>query len=178
MNITEAIQTRQSDRDYQSTPIEPEKIRQCIESARLAPSACNAQAWKFVVVDNLDTKNKIADCAASMGMNKFLHQAPVIIAIVLEKPNATSRIGGWIQGKEYTLIDIGIAAEHICLQATELGIGSCIIGWFDEKKVKKILQVPKSKKVPLIISLGYARGEHREKVRKPFDAVCSYNQYE
>ena len=177
MNIIEAVQTRQSDRDYQTKSVEPEKIQQCIESARLAPSACNAQAWKFIVVDDSETKNKLADCAANMGMNKFLHQAPVIIAIVLEKPNATSRIGGWIKGKEYTLIDIGIAAEHICLQATELGLGTCIIGWFNEKKVKQILNIPKSKKVPLIISIGYANGEHREKMRKSFESVCSYNQY-
>jgi len=176
-SVVSIIAQRQSDRSYKATPVEPEKIQLCIEAGRLAPSACNAQPWKFIVVDNPDLKNAVAVCGASAGMNKFLNQAPVIIVVVLEKANASSFIGGIIKGKDYTSMDIGIAVENICLQATELGLGSCILGWFDEKKVKQLLHIPKSRRVPLMISLGYTDGEKRTKKRKTMEEICSYNKY-
>ena len=110
-------------------------------------------------------------------MNKFLFQAPVIIVIVLEKVDALSFISSLFKGKDYAVMDIGIAAENICLQATELGLGSCIVGWFNEKKVKELLHIPRSRKVPLMIGLGYADGEKRDKKRKSIEEICSYNKY-
>jgi len=177
MKILDAIGQRQSDRSYKTDPVESGKIQLCIEAGRLAPSACNAQPWKFIVVDHMQLRNGIAECGASAGMNKYLVQAPVIIVVVLEKTNAASLIGGIIKGKDYTLIDIGIAVENICLQATELGLGSCIIGWFNEKKVKQLLRIPKSRRVPLMISLGYTDGEKKQKKRKSIKEICSYNGY-
>ena len=177
MKLLEVIANRQSDRSYKATPVEPEKIQLCIEAGRLAPSACNAQPWKFVVVDNQELKNKIAACGASMMMNKFLSQVPVIVVVVLEKANATSFIGGLVKGKDFTVMDIGIAVENICLQATELGLGTCILGWFNEKKVKQLLHIPKSRRVPLMLSIGYPDGEKRTKIRKTTEEICSYNRY-
>ena len=177
MTLEELINKRQSTRKYKSLEVEREKITQCLEAARLSPSACNAQAWKFVVVDEPELRNKIAESATSFGMNKFAIQAPVIIIVVLEKPNASSAIGAKIKNKDYTLIDIGIAVEHICLQATELELGSCIMGWFNEKKVKKLLQIPRYKRVPLLITLGYPDDQARQKVRKPLNDICTYNRY-
>lgn len=177
MNVFEAIKTRQSNRNYFSQPIEEEKVKQCLEAARLAPSACNAQGWSFVVVDQIELKNKIAQHGASLGMNKFLTQAPIIIAVIVEKPNFTSWIGSLIKRKDYSLMDIGIAVEHITLQATELGLGTCIIGWFNEKKIKKLLHIPNRKHLALLISMGYPADEHREKIRKPFEEVIKFNRY-
>jgi len=175
----EVIQSRQSDRAYLTTPIEKEKLDRILEAARLAPSACNAQPWKFIVVDNSELKNKIADCTSStiLGMNHFTKQAPVHIVIVEEKANFTSSAGSLIKNKTFPLIDIGIAAEHICLQATAEGLGTCMIGWFDETKVKKLLNIPKSKRVPLIITIGYPAKETREKRRKSLNDVVSFNSY-
>lgn len=175
----EVIQYRQSDRAYLTTPIEKEKLNRILEAARLAPSACNAQPWKFIVVDDFDLKNKIADCTSStiLGMNHFTKQAPVHIVIVEEKANFTSSAGSLIKNKTFPLIDIGIAAEHICLQATAEGLGTCMIGWFDESKVKKLLNIPKSKRVPLIITVGFPAKETREKRRKPLNDVVSFNSY-
>jgi nitroreductase len=175
----EVIQSRQSDRAYLTTPIEKDKLDRILEAARLAPSACNAQPWKFIIVDNQDLKNKIADCTSStiLGMNHFTKQAPVHIVIVEEKANFTSSAGSLIKNKTFPLIDIGIAAEHICLQATTEGLGTCMIGWFDESKVKKLLNIPKSKRVPLIITIGYPAKETREKRRKPLNDVVSFNRY-
>ncbi|MGE0088007.1 MAG: nitroreductase family protein [Bacteroidales bacterium] len=179
LDFLEILKRRQSDRAYLPKPIEKEKLNRIIEAARLAPSACNAQPWKFIVVDDFDLKNKIADCTSSkvLGMNHFTKQAPVHIVIVEEKANFTSSAGSLIKNKTFPLIDIGIAAEHICLQATAEGLGTCMIGWFDESKVKKLLNIPKSKRVPLIIAIGYPAKETREKRRKPLNEVVSYNGY-
>ena len=174
------ISTRQSDRAYTNQPIEREKIEKIIEAARIAPSACNAQPWKFIVVDDEELKNKIADTTSSkvLGMNHFTKQAPVHIVIVMEGANLTSNFGSLVKRKHFPLIDIGIAAEHICLAATAEGLGSCMVGWFDESAVKKLLNIPKSKRPMLIITLGYpAKPETREKRRKEIGQVVSYNQY-
>ena len=177
--LLELINKRQSDRAYLSKPIEKEKLGRILEAGRLAPSACNAQPWKFIVVDDQELKNKIADCSSSkvLGMNHFTKQAPVHIVIIEENANFTSNAGSFIKGKHFPLIDIGITAEHICLQAAAEGLGSCMLGWFDEIKVKKLLKIPKSKRVPLIITLGYPEKETREKRRKDLDKIVSYNAY-
>ncbi|MCK5170982.1 MAG: nitroreductase family protein [Bacteroidales bacterium] len=177
--LLDLLKYRQSDRAYLATPVEKEKLERIIEAGRLAPSACNAQPWKFVIVDQEDLKNKIADCTSSkiLGMNHFTKQAPIHIVIVEEKANLTSNAGSLIKNKQFPLIDIGITAEHICLQATAEDLGTCMLGWFDETKVKKLLNIPKSKRVPLIITLGYPASETREKRRKDFDKLVSYNSY-
>ncbi|MDA3953230.1 MAG: nitroreductase family protein [Bacteroidales bacterium] len=178
-NLIDLLKYRQSDRAYLSNPVEKEKLERIIEAGRLAPSACNAQPWKFVIVDEPELKNRIADCTSSkiLGMNHFTKQAPIHIVIIEEKANFTSNAGSLIKNKTFPLIDIGIAAEHICLQAASEGLGTCMLGWFNEPKVKKLLNIPKSKRVPLIITLGYSASETREKRRKDIKDIVSYNSY-
>lgn len=174
------VQNRQSDRAYDTRPVDREVILRIIEAARLAPSACNAQPWHFIVVDEPELKNKLADAAASrvLGINHFTKQAPVHIVIVMEPANLNSNFGSFVKGKTFPLIDIGIAAEHICLAAKAEGLGSCMLGWFDEPAVKKLLDIPKSRRVPLIITLGYpANDEVRQKRRKDFNEIVSFNKY-
>jgi nitroreductase len=173
------IISRQSDRKYSNKPIEKEKLERIVEAGRMAPSACNAQPCKFIVVTDPELIGKIAEAASSKltGMNSFVAQAPVIIVVVREKPNFSSKVGAAIKNKDYSLIDIGIATENICLQAKSEGIGSCIIGWFDERMLRKILFVPGKKRVELIITLGYSLSEQREKRRKPAAETVSYNKY-
>jgi nitroreductase len=173
------ITSRQSDRKYSHKPVEKEKLERIIEAGRMAPSACNAQPWKFVVVTDPGLVLKIAEAASAklIGMNSFVVQAPVILVIVREKANMSSKVGSTIKNKDYSLIDIGIATENICLQAKAEGIGSCIIGWFDEKLIRKLLDIPRSKRVELIITLGYSLSEQREKRRKPSEETVSYNKY-
>lgn len=177
--MLELILRRQSDRKYHNDPVEQEKLDRILEAGRMAPSACNAQPWKFVVADDQAILAQLADAASAklLGMNTFVSQAPVMIVIVREKPNLSSRIGGTIKSKDYSLIDIGIAAKSICLQAIAEGLGTCIIGWFDEDRVKSILGIPSSKRVELIITLGYAAGEYRQKKRKPKEETVSWNKY-
>ena len=176
MDFSELVNKRQSDRKYQQKPVDRALLLQCLEAARVAPSACNSQPWKFVVVDEPSLVSEMASAAAGMGMNKFAFQAPVIVVVVLEKMNLTARIGSVIKDKEYSLLDVGIAVEHFCLQAAELGLGTCIMGWFDEKKVKRLLGIG-NRRVPLLITLGHPAGATREKVRKSQDEIVSWNKY-
>lgn len=176
MDFERLINVRQSDRKYSGRPVDRSLLIRCLEAARIAPSACNSQPWKFIVVDEPGLLAGMQEAAAGMGMNKWVSEAPVIVAVVLEKMNLTARIGSVIKDKEYSLLDVGIAVEHFCLQAAELGLGTCIIGWFDEKKVKKLLDIPK-RRVPLLISVGYSDSEHRKKVRKSLEEMSSWNRY-
>jgi nitroreductase len=178
-DMLEIISGRQSDRKYRNVPVEKEKIGRILEAGRISPSACNAQPWKFIVVDNAELKTKIAEAASAklIGMNVFINQAPVLIVIVREKPNFSSKVGSTFKNKDYSRIDIGIAADSICLQAEAEGLGSCMVGWFDEPLCKKLLSIPGSKRVELIITIGYSQSKQREKRRKPINEVVSYNKY-
>lgn len=181
MSLLELIKKRQSDRAYSDKPVEKEKIIACLEAARLAPSASNSQPWTFIVVNEPELKEKVANKTFGplKSFNKFVPQAPVIVAIVMERAKLITEAGGRLKKKEYPLIDIGIAAEHFCLQATELGLGTCMLGWFDEKEIKDLLHVPENKNIPLLITLGYQPQDFRQrvKVRKGFDAVVKWGSY-
>ena len=180
MDFLELVKNRQSTRAYQvDKSVESEKIERIIEAARLSPSACNAQPWHFIVVDDPELKNKVADAASArlLGMNHFTKQAPVHIVIVEEKVNLSSGIGGIVKDKHFAFVDLGIAAAHICLAAEAEGLGSCILGWFNEGKIKKLLNIPDSKRVILDIIIGYPAQEIRSKKRKSLDEVFSRNTY-
>lgn len=177
MTYKELLLKRQSDRKYEERAVENDKLEACLEAARLSPSACNSQPWTFVVVNEPEVLQQMRKATADMALNRFIHQVPVIVAVVLEKANFTSSIGSVIKDKEYTLLDLGIAANNFCMQATELGLGTCMIGWFDEKKVKQILNVPTAKRVPLLIAVGYSAAATRKKIRKPIDKIRRYNSY-
>lgn len=176
ISFAELAKKRQSDRKYKNQVVEREKLIQCLETARISPSANNSQPWKFIVVDDFEKKEQIAECSIGLGMNKFTHQCPVIVAVVLEKQNFMSTIGSMIKNKDYSLFDIGIAVNQFCLQAADLGLGTCIIGWFDEKKIKKILGV-RNRRIPLLISVGYPDAPTRDKVRKSLEVMSSWNEY-
>ena len=178
MDFLQLVQARQSDRSYdKERPVEPEKLERILEAARLAPSACNAQPWKFVVITDKELAQKAGKAAAGLGMNKFAKDAPVHILVVEESMNITSFLGAKIKDKYFPLIDIGIAAAHITLAAESEGLGSCILGWFDEKEIKKLVGIPANKRLLLDITIGYPVKEKRKKSRKSKEKVVSYNHY-
>lgn len=145
MTFQELISLRQSVRKYQDKKVEREKIETLIEAVHLAPSACNSQPWKLIIVDEPVLKNEVAKATFSKAItfNKFAIQAPVIAVLVIEKAKLIAQIGGSLKNQEYPKYDIGIAAGHFCLQAADLGLGTCMIGWFDEKKIQELLHIPK-----------------------------------
>jgi len=181
MALLDLLKHRKSVRDFLDRPVEREKIMMCLEAARLAPSACNSQPWKFIVVDDRQLKNRL--CAAAFSgiysMNSFCKTAPAIVVVISEKSRFLARIGGMFRGTKYYLIDIGIAVEHFVLQAEDLGLGTCWIGWFNERRVKTILNIPQDKKIDIVIALGYY---DRTKLgpkhgREPIEKITSFNSY-
>ncbi len=181
MALLDLLKHRKSVRDFLNKPVEREKIIMCLEAARLAPSACNSQPWKFIVVDDGPLKYKLCDAAFSgvYSMNSFCKMAPVIVVVISEKSKFLARIGGMFRGTKYCLIDIGIAIEHFVLQAEDLGLGTCWIGWFNEGGVKSILNIPQDKKIDILIAVGYYDREKLgpEHDREPIDKIASFNSY-
>ncbi len=182
MDFSSLLHTRQSQRRYSDKPVEPDKIEQLIEAVRLAPSASNSQPWKLILVTERALKDQIAQAtySALVSFNKFVPQAPIIAVLVIERPKIITQIGGRLKDRDFPLIDIGIAAEHFCLQAAELGLGTCMLGWFDEATVQRLLKIPKDRRIGLLITLGYSDDETappRTKIRKAPEEMCSFNHY-
>jgi len=178
MTFLDLVKRRRSVRKYSAKPVPREVITRCIEAARLAPSACNSQPWHFIVVDDQELRKRVAQAAFSgaYSMNSFAGDAPVLVVTVRDKSGYFATLGEFFRGVQYNLIDIGIACEHFVLQAEEDGVGTCWLGWFNEKAVKKILGIPKDKKADIIISMGYPEdGEPRDKIRKPTEEISSFN---
>ena len=179
MKFLELAARRQSTRQYvPGRRIPREVLDRCLEAARLAPSACNSQPWSFVVVDEPERVRALAQAAcghAPYGMNKFAADASALVAVVTEKMKLAARLGAQFRGVQYSLVDLGIAGEHLALQAAEDGIASCWLGWFDESAVKRALGIPRGKKVDLLFCLGYPADETvRPKNRKPLDEIRRY----
>ena len=181
MTFMELAVARQSVRRYSTKKVEAAKLDLCVEAARLAPSASNGQPWRFILVDEDELKDKVAKACIGPGssFNRFAAGAPVLIALVIERSTGLNRIGAAIKRRNYPLIDIGIAAEHFCLQAAELGLGTCMMGWFDERKIKRLLAVPATLRIGLVISLGYPdeADASRPKLRKGLEAIFGRNRY-
>ena len=181
MALLDLAKHRKSVRNFLDRPVEREKIMMCLEAARLAPSACNSQPWRFIVVDDRQLKKKLCDAAFSgiYSINSFCKIAPVIVVVISEKSKFLARIGGLFRGTKYYLIDIGIACEHFVLQAEDSGLGTCWIGWFDEEAIKPILNIPRSKKIDILIAVGYYEREKLgpEHDRDSLDKIASFNSY-
>ena len=165
MNFTEIANTRQSCRGYdRDRGVEEEKLSAILEAARLAPSACNGQPYHLTVCRG-ETARSVAEATQGMGMNKFASEAPVLIVISEEPYVASAALGAKLKGNDYRSIDIGIAVAYLTAEASAQGLGSCILGWFDDEKIRKICKLDKP--VRLVVTLGYAKDETvRQKKRK------------
>lgn len=165
MNFMEIANTRQSCRAYDKARIvEREKLDAILEATRLAPSACNGQPYHMTVCKG-DLAKDVAKATQGMGMNKFASQAPVLI-VVSEMPYVKSAaMGARVKNNDYRSIDIGIATAYLTAEATAQGLGTCILGWFDDDKIRALCGIEHP--VRLVITLGYPKDETvRPKKRK------------
>lgn len=181
MGFLDLVSKRQSIRSYLDKSVDREKIEKCLEAGRLAPSAVNAQPWQFIVIDDPTLKNQVAEKTFSkiISFNRFSLQAPVLIIVLSDNSGFLNKIKKTIKNRQFNPIDIGIAVENICLQATEEGLGTCILGWFDEKGIRDLLDIPEDKKVELVITMGYPTStEIRPKKRKKLAEIISYNTFQ
>ena len=180
MSFLELAGSRRSVRSFDGAAIRREDLELCVEAARLAPSACNSQPWKFIVIDDAPLKEAVGkECfGRPSGFNDFARRAAAFITLVAEPVKFTSWAGSKARNTDFRRIDLGIACSHLVLQAQELGIGTCILGWFDEARLKKLLSVPRKKKIELVVAMGYPAGAaSHERHLKGKEDVLSFNRY-
>ena len=172
MDFLEIANARQSCRSYDpERPVAPEKLNAILEAVRLAPSACNGQPYHVTVCTGALAK-EVAAATMGMGMNKFAAQAPVLLVLSEEPYVKTAALGAKLKNNDYRSIDIGIAAAYLTAEATTQGLDTCILGWLDDAKVRKLcgLEHP----VRLVITLGYGKDAPRTKKRKALDTLVTH----
>lgn len=174
MDFIEIANARQSCRSYdENRAVEPEKLACILEAARLAPSACNGQPYHFTVCTG-ELAKEVAKATRGPAINKFATQAPMMILISEEPYVASAGAGAKVKNNDYRSIDIGIACAYLTAEATAQGLSTCILGWFDDAKLRELcgLQYP----TRLAITVGYAKeGDTlRTKKRKPMDELVTY----
>ena len=173
MNFSEIAKNRQSCRYFDNAKqVEDEKIQAILESTILSPSACNAQPYHFTVCKGEKAK-EVAEATRGMGMNKFTADVPVMIVISEEAYNKTAGVGAILKDNDYRSIDIGIACAFLTAEATAQGLETCILGWLDDKKIRKICDLKHP--VRLVVALGYPKENYelREKKRKSFEELVT-----
>jgi len=156
-NLLAIARYRRSVREYDPRPVEAWKMRAILEAARLAPSSTNSQPWRILVVTDQALKEEIAR-ATPLGINQhpWMHSAHAILVLCSAK-SGVQKIAQFL-GKNYALVDIGIAGEHIVLAAAELGLGTCWVGWFNKTKTRQVLGIPSSWEVVCLVPVGYPKG--------------------
>jgi nitroreductase len=170
MDVMEAIKKRSSIRAYKDKPVPEEILLNVLEAARLAPSGCNSQAWKFIVVRDDKLKQALG---RATGGQPHVHTAPIIIAAVATEPESIMPCGILAYP-----VDLAIAIDHMTLLAVDLGLGTCWIGAFSQDEVKNILGVPERLKIVSLITLGYPNETGRPKMRKTLEEIICYDKYE
>ncbi len=154
--LMDIIASRTSCRAYKPDPVSEADILLVLEAARLAPSACNKQPWRFAVVRDPQVRRRIVEKGFLPGIKMhWALEAPVLIVIGMETSFVTHRLGASVSGVKYPWVDIGIAGEHLVLAATEIGLGTCWIGWIKPRVVRRSVGWPLSIKAAVVISLGY-----------------------
>ena len=174
MNFTEIAEQRQSCRNYDPTrEVEREKLLRILETARLAPSACNGQPYSIAVCQG-ELAKQVAEATKGMGLNKFATDAPVVL-VISERPYvATAALGAKLKKNDYRSMDIGILAAYLTAEATAQGLGSCILGWLDDGRIRRLCGL--EDRVRLVITLGYPKeGDRlRSKKRKPMEELVTF----
>jgi len=173
------VEQRKSIRRFMDTPVEREKILTCIEAARIAPSAENSQPWRFLILDDPDIRKQFAEKVFSgiYSVSKFAAKAPVMIVILAQLNMVAHKLGKQVQDIHFHLLDIGIAGEHLVLQAEELGLGTCWMGWFNVKRARKFLELPKKYKIIALLPMGYyEKKPSRERKRKSLEEIAWFNR--
>jgi nitroreductase len=171
------VRTRRSIRRFKPDRVPRNLITMCVEAARYAPTACNTQCWRFIVVRG-DLKSRIVN--ESLGgivvPNKWAIDAPVIVVIAMDPSFVTHRLGAKVKDIDYLMMDAGIAGEHFILQAAELGLGTCWIGWFNKKVLKRLLSLPAGWDIPAMIAVGFPDEQPDMKPRKPVSEVLDFRE--
>lgn len=175
--MTDAIklmQTRQSCRDFSDKPLEAEKIISCINAASLAPSACNTQPYHFYIAHAPEAVAVASEFCKGERINTWVDSAKAFVLITMEHADMPFAISSSAK-RDFRQFDIGLALENFCLEATAQGIGTCILGLFNEEKLKEKFHIPNHKQIVLVVAMGYPKNEEiRKKQRKPLEETITY----
>ena len=176
-SFLELVSRRRSVRRYRPVPVEKQKLIACLEAARLAPSACNAQPYKFVVVDDPELKDRLAGAAFSgiYSPSGFAARAGALVVVLSQKGKLTAWLGNQVRDTNFRLMDIGIAGEHFALAAEEQGLATCWLGWFDAKAAAKAVNAPAGCKAEVMFSVGYADEAPQARRKKSMEEMSSFN---
>jgi nitroreductase len=174
-DFIELCKKRQSCRGFSEQTVEHDKLVQCVEAGRLAHSGCNAQPWSFVVVEKPDMVSQIAQCGQQLNQNAWLKTAKAFVIVLEEHAVLSPIISCFIDSQYYVKGDLGAATAYICLEAASQGIGSCIVGLYNRKKICELLNIPAEKQFGSVIALGYPSNDAiRSKKRKAFEDIVRF----
>ena len=180
MEFSELIKKRESCRAYSDKKVPREKLMALIEAAGLSPSGCNSQPWRFIVVDE---ENKVKELGqllfdSETGINRHAAEASALIVILETRAKLKKCIEQRDGSQIYAQMDIGSATAYLTLKAASEGLSTCIMGWYEQGKIKEFLGIPEDLIVRLVVTVGYAETpEIRKKVRKNTEEIVSFNQY-
>jgi len=181
MEFYELAMMRESTRKYTGEKIPREKLIECVEAARIAPSACNSQPWKFIIVDDEKLVEQFPGWLQreDSPINHFTRNCKNFVVVVEEKANLRDEVAQRFGSHQaFAEIDLGLAVENFCLQATALGIGTCIMGWLEQGEMKEALKIPEEATVRLVIAAGVSATERpRTKARKDLEEIMGINKY-
>ncbi len=168
---------RRSVRRYQTRPVPRQVLERCLEAARLAPSAANGQPCSYIVVDDPTLRDTVAHLTFNVvvSFNRWTLSAPAFL-VVLNRSSSLARVGATLQGRSWQQVDTGLAAAHFCLQAAEEGLGTCILGWFNERGIKRLLGIQREYRVALLVTVGYPAEEPGNQERKPLSSILRFNR--
>jgi len=180
MSVAEVIARRVSCRAYKPDAVPQAHLEQILEAARLAPSACNQQPWRFTVVREPGLRRRIVEEGFLPGIRMtWAIAAPVHVVVGMETSFLTHRLAASVSGVDYPWVDIGIAGEHLVLAATELGLSTCWIGWIKPQAIARMVEWPRSVKPVIVITVGYSSEEETGKLpasrRKPLDEIVRWH---
>jgi nitroreductase len=165
MSLIDFILTRRSIRRYERKDVPEEILTQILETGRQAPSAVNKQPIHFIIVKDDELKKGFSD----IPFNHFINEAPVVIV-------GCADVNSLLTGK-WAIVDTTIAMQNMVIAAWTLGIGSCWIGAFNEKKVKELLKIPEKWKVVALVTLGYPEEQPKQRKKKPIEELFSFNSF-
>lgn len=168
VDFMDVVRERRSVRKYRPDPVPQAKLDHVLEAARLAPSWANGQCWTFVVVTDPKIKHRVAEAG-----NEWIEHAPVIVAACADPKKSGAK-----KDQAYYLLDIGIAMEHLVLAATDQGLATCWIGWFDEQKARAALGAPKDIRVVALTPLGYADEAPEARPRRSLGEIVYRDRWE
>ena len=174
-DFIELCKKRQSCRGFSEQTVEHDKLVQCVEAGRVAHSGCNAQPWSFVVVEKPDMVSQVAQCGQQLNQNAWLGTTKAFVIVLEEHAVLSPVISCFIDSQYYAKGDLGAATAYICLEAASQGLGSCIIGLYNRKKICELLNITAEKQFGSIIALGYPSNDTiRSKKRKAFEDIVRF----